>query len=530
MAAAGSLRFTTGGASDECTFDWDGTKLTSDCKTVFPEVQAANICYSDGTNCAVSAPTDLSGHATTADLRNVSESISAISARVAALEITATHLVHLAGYEDTAVLAAAAAAALIKCTHMGVEYAQGDTVSTRGCPTGCGVQHPCLIKSYGGFTAAEKDTCMGAGAGGNKVEDLNSGEIFSFVRDTQCNSNINWARPGEEAYSRTNPCAYITDVLHTVAAHGSGYPKGMVDTHRDRYAICRTGSSQSSSSSYDLLDLSSGAATQAFDRCKDFRMGSNHVHSHPTTCIADGEIRQTAAGQGFKMQSTAQCTGPAIAHPKTASLHGAFSMYSNKGPMANSKHSNNEQWFNPADDALVTGFEAAKSACLASMKCGGISKAHGSLTDQYYVNSYSQSTYAADGYGPRLGNWVHDFSTSTGYDVWVREGFTMEDVLSICEETASCECISITNKDWSEDQQYFWDHSWSMHSSTATSSAASQVYAITTTTEAATLPQITGGSTIVSTCTLGDDGSSAVFVAAASTASASVCVPNCASA
>jgi hypothetical protein len=462
--------------------------------------------------------------------------VAALSGRLDALEITTGHLLRAAGFADSNAIAAHHDLQdSVKCSFEGSEYAIGAIVQMHGCPIGCGIPHPCMQKSYGGFTAAEKDACMGA-TGGNKVEDIKTGAIYEFVRDTSCNSFTNWARSGEGAYSRTDPGKKITDVIQTVVAHGASYPKGMIDTDRDRYAICHANSAQSGSTAYDLLEPAAGSPTQAFDVCRDFRLGGDNVHNHPTTCIDNNAVRQTAAGQGFKMSAGRKCSGPALVHEKTNSVYGAFQMYENKGPMANAKHATNQQYFNPSLDTLVTGFQAAKDACLGSTKCGGISKAHGSLMDQYWVNIGSESTYAADGYDKRLGHWSHDFSISTGYDVWVRQGFTTSDLLAMCEETATCECINIhlsqTSTGAVPNQQYNWASSWSMHSGTGTaggtavnSDSSAGEYAIAKTAEAATLPQIGGGGKVTGTCTLSGDQTSATFVTPGGT-----CVSNCESA
>jgi hypothetical protein len=454
--------------------------------------------------------------------------VATLSARLDALEITTNHLVRVAGFANSTTIAAHVTELdAAKCNLDGVDYAVGATVQMPGsCPHGCGVQHPCLIKPYGGFTAAEKDACMGPGTGGNKVEQGN--HVFQWVRDTKCDSFTDWSRAGEQAYSRTNPGTLLTNVIESVIAHGAAWPKGMIDTTRDRYALCRTNSAQSVSTAYDLLEPTSGSPTQAFDACRDFRLG--HVsYGDPTLCLPNNQVRQTATGQGFQMKQNNVCQGTVVPHATTASLYGAFQMYENKGPMANAKHATNEQYFDPALDSIVSGFQAAKDACLSSQKCGGIFKAHGSLSDAYYVNTNSKSTYDSEGYGENLGHWSHDFSASTGYDVWVRQGFTTSDLMAICEQTASCGCLSVRLAKWdsgsaaANTHSYHFTTQWTMHEGSTQTAANNDYDSIIKTTAGATLPPITGP-VVTGTCTLSGDGTAATFVTGAATS----CVPNCA--
>lgn len=130
--------------------------------------------------------------------------------------------------------------------------------------------------------------------------------------------------------------------------------------------------------------------------------------------------------------------------------------------MANARHSNAEQYFDGNCAAIVNGLEAAKERCRQEKFCGGIHIATTDPSDDYCINLGSRRAYPTDA-NPQIGHWGQKFETETGYNLWHRQAYTVQDMLRMCESTKGCGCINIHKSATDKDPNY----SWSMHTGTA---------------------------------------------------------------
>ena len=198
--------------------------------------------------------------------------------------------------------------------------------------------------------------------------------------------------------------------LNHIGGHNPTSPgavSAQLDINKDGWWICH-GSSNHGSGDWDFAFATSGEATQQMEYCRDVTL----EWTTPDECIPHNTVRTAPSGQSYKLTS-AMCAGEPIRSAFTSSFYGPFVKYHNKGPMANNRHSNAEQYFDGGCAATVKGLDAAKERCRQEKYCGGFHQAlSDEATDEYCVNLGSKRAYPSDS-TPQIGHWGSTFEVGS---------------------------------------------------------------------------------------------------------------------